>query len=200
MRVVVCFMGLALAYFWVASQSYAATLLIKDNTLVKITGLQAGDKFYDVEFVDGSCVELFDGCDEESDFLSLPNDQLENLTTALSDQISSFLEWCVDFGINGVDTGGNITFIMPQGPSDDPAQVNAQTATYSSATAIWSYIVGTHYSNTSSTNADGSIVYIITSENGDIDMPAVPLPPALLLFFGAGMVLLRFVKVKARNA
>lgn len=46
-----------------AFASQAATL-----TSSGATGLDVGGTFYDVEFVDGSCIDLFDGCDQTSDF------------------------------------------------------------------------------------------------------------------------------------
>jgi len=52
--------------FWLsaAAMGQAATLSASGATGVEVNGT-----LYDVEFVDGSCVNLFDGCDETSDFL-----------------------------------------------------------------------------------------------------------------------------------
>jgi hypothetical protein len=46
------------------------TLIIDPNTLVLdgATGVELNGSFYDVEFVDGTCVVLFSGCDSTSDF------------------------------------------------------------------------------------------------------------------------------------
>lgn len=42
---------------------------------------------YDVQFVDGSCIELFSGCDEVSDFAFANKDEAKKASKALFDQV-----------------------------------------------------------------------------------------------------------------
>ena len=41
---------------------------IVDGQLVGATGVEVDGSFYDVVFDEGSCVSIFSGCDEVSDF------------------------------------------------------------------------------------------------------------------------------------
>jgi hypothetical protein len=50
------------------SSSSAATLNIVGGELVGASGVDVGGTLFDVTFVDGTCVALFGGCDEVSDF------------------------------------------------------------------------------------------------------------------------------------
>ena len=52
-----------------AGLAMAATSLVFENgELIGAHGLAVGDQIYNVEFVDGSCVDLLNGCNEPSDF------------------------------------------------------------------------------------------------------------------------------------
>lgn len=44
------------------------TLSIDSGQLLGATGVDVGGLLYNVEFMDGSCIELFGGCDQQSDF------------------------------------------------------------------------------------------------------------------------------------
>lgn len=52
-----------------ANDARAQTLDIQAGRLMGAFGVQVNGTFYDVAFVDGTCVSLFDGCDEPSDFV-----------------------------------------------------------------------------------------------------------------------------------
>ncbi len=39
-----------------------------DGLLIGATGLNVGGTLFDIRFLDGSCIDIFDGCDETSDF------------------------------------------------------------------------------------------------------------------------------------
>lgn len=56
-------MLLAAAFALTASASSAATITFAGARDVSVNGV-----LYDVEFIDGSCVSLFNGCDDPSDF------------------------------------------------------------------------------------------------------------------------------------
>ena len=53
----------------VASDARGQTLDIQLNVLMGATDVQVGGTLYDVVFVDGTCIELFDGCDDLTDFV-----------------------------------------------------------------------------------------------------------------------------------
>jgi hypothetical protein len=71
-----------------ASTANAAALLVNSNgILTGATGVNVGGVLYDVEFVDGTCVNLFTGCDEPSDFAFQTLDAALVASQALLDQV-----------------------------------------------------------------------------------------------------------------
>ena len=52
----------------VASGANAATLNVAGGLLIGASGVNVGGSLYDVEFLDGTCIALFSGCDDLSDF------------------------------------------------------------------------------------------------------------------------------------
>jgi len=46
----------------------APTLVVNGGILEGATGVDVGGTLYDVTFMDGSCADVFDGCDESADF------------------------------------------------------------------------------------------------------------------------------------
>jgi len=48
--------------------SNSATLIVNNGTLMGATGVDVNGTLYDVSFLDGTCVELYNGCDDNSDF------------------------------------------------------------------------------------------------------------------------------------
>lgn len=65
----------------------AATIQVEGGELVGATDLQAGDAIVDVSFVDGSCAEVFDGCDELSDFQQFENEFARSILEAIRDDV-----------------------------------------------------------------------------------------------------------------
>ena len=51
-----------------ALNASAATFVVEEGTILGITDLELGSALYDVEFVDGTCIEFFSGCDGADDF------------------------------------------------------------------------------------------------------------------------------------
>lgn len=47
---------------------HAAVLSISGDKLQGATGVNVGGTLYNVEFIDGSCVDVFSGCDQATDF------------------------------------------------------------------------------------------------------------------------------------
>lgn len=49
--------------------AHATALVVSDGLLVGASGVSVNGKLYDVEFLDGTCLEIFEGCDSASDFV-----------------------------------------------------------------------------------------------------------------------------------
>ena len=90
-----------------AHLSLAATLDVVGGSLRGASGVDVAGAFYDVEFVEGTCVALFGGCDEASDFPFTDADS-QLAAQALLDQV--FL----DGPLGAFDTSPELT----QGCSD----------------------------------------------------------------------------------
>ena len=59
---------LSAVLFFVAGAAQAATLNVVGGQLMGASGVDVGGTLYDVQFLDGSCSALFNGCDADSDF------------------------------------------------------------------------------------------------------------------------------------
>ena len=59
---------LSVVLFFVAGAAQAATLNVVAGQLMGASGVDVGGTFYDVQFLDGTCIDLFNGCDDTSDF------------------------------------------------------------------------------------------------------------------------------------
>ena len=60
---------IALLSLGVAGLGTAAVLIVQDGQLVGALGVDVAGDVYDVDFVDDTCVNLFDGCDSDEDFV-----------------------------------------------------------------------------------------------------------------------------------
>jgi hypothetical protein len=65
----------------------AATLQVVGGQLVGATGVDVGGSLFDVEFVDGSCITLFSGCDSGADFTFQTLADANSATAALFAQV-----------------------------------------------------------------------------------------------------------------
>lgn len=65
----------------------SATLIITNGELVGATGVLVDGAFYDVAFKDGSCVSLYNGCDDASDFIFAGNTASQAASEALLAQV-----------------------------------------------------------------------------------------------------------------
>lgn len=67
---------------------HAATLLVDANgILTGAAGVEINGSMFDVSFLDGSCVDLFNGCDEVSDFVFSFGGDASRAATALFEQV-----------------------------------------------------------------------------------------------------------------
>ena len=68
---------LSAVLFFVAGSAQATTLNVVGGQLMGASGVVVGGTLYDVEFISGSCIALFTGCDDASDFtFQTPGDAL----------------------------------------------------------------------------------------------------------------------------
>ena len=71
-----------------ASAAPAAELVIDGNgELTGAAGVDVGGTLYDVEFLDGTCASVFDGCDSNSDFAFSSLSETNLAAQALLDQV-----------------------------------------------------------------------------------------------------------------
>ena len=88
-----------------ASTVNAATLLVNGSGLLTgATGVNVEGTLYDVEFVDGTCVALFTGCDSVTDFTFITQAAADNASQALLDQV------LLDTGLGAFDSNATLTF------------------------------------------------------------------------------------------
>ena len=97
------------------SSTNAATLNVVGGRLIGASNVDVGGTLYDVEFVDGTCIDLFTGCDDASDFAFTTAAAAGLASQALLDQVflddistydsSPFLTFgCTNLGFCDVDT------------------------------------------------------------------------------------------------
>ena len=70
-----------------ASNAYAATLNVVGGQLMGASNVLVGGSLYDVQFLDGSCIDLYNGCDDVSDFTFQTEASALLASQALLDQV-----------------------------------------------------------------------------------------------------------------
>ncbi|MGB5104126.1 MAG: hypothetical protein WBO04_12550 [Steroidobacteraceae bacterium] len=78
----------------------AMTLQVTGGVLTGATGVNVGGTLYDVEFVDGTCIALFDGCDSPADFAFGTAADAELASWALESQVLLNVAGVGDFDSN----------------------------------------------------------------------------------------------------
>jgi len=78
---------LAAVLVLMASGAQAATLNVIDGILHGAFGVDVGGALYDVEFLDGTCIDLFTGCDEQADFTFTDEASATLASEALLDEV-----------------------------------------------------------------------------------------------------------------
>lgn len=87
----------------VASTAAAATLNVLGGQLLGASNVNVGGNFYDVQFLDGTCIALFDGCDSAVDFAFTTQANAQLASQALLDQVF------IDGGSGLFDTDPELT-------------------------------------------------------------------------------------------
>jgi hypothetical protein len=82
---------LAIVLVLIAGGAQAATLNVVGGQLHGAFGVDVGGTLYNVEFLDGTCIALFNGCDAVSDFTFQSSALAASASQALLDQV--FLRW-----------------------------------------------------------------------------------------------------------
>jgi len=109
-----------------ASSTTAATLNVVGGQLLGASGVIVGGSSYDVAFIDGTCIALYNGCDSISDFTFQSHDAAVLASQALLDQV--FL----DVGAGVFDSVPNLT----TGCEADPVECRAMTPYEASSTSL----------------------------------------------------------------
>ena len=96
---------------------FAATLNVVDNQLVGASGVNLGGELFSVEFVDASCVDVFNGCDAVSNFDFQTSKDATAASQALLDQVftdsnSERLNDPLTF-VNGIEDSALAQFATP---------------------------------------------------------------------------------------
>ena len=87
MRLLFSLVALFVSLF-LASAASAATLIVNSSgILTGATGVNVGGTFYDVEFVDGTCIALFEECDSVNDLDFTTEADAVAASQALLDQV-----------------------------------------------------------------------------------------------------------------
>jgi hypothetical protein len=81
--------------------SAAPILVIDHNQLLGVNNVDVNGQLFNVQFVEGSCVNLFSGCNDDSDFDFKTSDAAASAAQALIDQV---------FAGNLLDTNPELTF------------------------------------------------------------------------------------------
>jgi len=70
-----------------ATGAQAVTLNVVGGQLMGASGVDVGGSLYDVQFVNGTCIDLYNGCDEVSDFTFQSEASAGLASQALLDQV-----------------------------------------------------------------------------------------------------------------
>jgi hypothetical protein len=78
---------LAAVLVLMAGGAQAATLNVVGGQLMGASGVLVDGSLYDVQFLDGTCIDLYNGCDEDSDFTFQTEASAVLASQALLDQV-----------------------------------------------------------------------------------------------------------------
>lgn len=93
----------------VAGLSHGATLDIRNGMLFGASGVEVNGSFYDVAFRDGTCIELFDECNENTDFPFTDPSNLNDSTLGLAANAALLDQVFVDSPAGAFDTSPDLT-------------------------------------------------------------------------------------------
>jgi len=99
-------LSVAVLFILTASAASAATLNVSGGQLLGASDVIVAGDLYNVEFLDGTCIDLYSGCDDVSDFTFQTEAAALLASQALMDQV--FVDGAFSF-----DTSPSLTFGCP---------------------------------------------------------------------------------------
>lgn len=176
----------AMFVFSLPTESRGASLII-DHTgatpeLLGATGVDVGGTLYNVEFVDGTCILLFDGCDNLSDFDFTSQVTAEAAAQALLDQVFIDLAFPDLFDTQPEFTFGCASFLrcdlwIPFGPGDPVDFATAINGDMEASDSVGSFFINPLTDTT-------PIEDVAWARFTPVQVPE----PATLLLLGAGLM------------
>jgi len=92
-----------------STSSYGVVLNIDGGNLLGASGVNVEGTLYDVQFLDGTCIELYNGCDQNSDFPFTNTSDLNDVALG-SAAMSALLEQVfIDSALGLFDTNPGLT-------------------------------------------------------------------------------------------
>lgn len=86
MKLTSCF-SLVLGFLAIGMDAGSATLKVSDGELMGASAVIVEGRTYNVEFLDGTCIERFNGCDDPSDFVFQNQASATFAASALLEQV-----------------------------------------------------------------------------------------------------------------
>lgn len=181
-------LSIAVLCLLAASSASAATLNVVGGQLLGASGVIVNGNSYDVAFVDGTCISLFDGCDEPSDFTFNQQGLASDASQALLDQV--FL----DLGASPQDYDsspeltsgcgiGTLCSAITPWRYKNASDVDAYLANNNSDATPDTNTLNKFQSRTADLSADSSAVYAVWT-------PSVIPEPGTALLMGLGLIAL----------
>lgn len=190
------FAMITLGFLALTPSAQAVTLNVVGGQLLGASGVDVGGTLYDVEFLDGSCVALFGGCDDISDFAFQTQADAALAAQSLLDDV--FIDGAQgSFGSSpaltrGISSSAFASIVIPHG------FFNANTIEFFTAFITPTFNItggaGTFNVNTDLSDLDG----FTYSRFSPTPLSVVPLPPAGILF-GSGLIFLVALSRRARK-
>jgi len=184
-------LGLLVTIFC-SSISYGAVLNIQNGILFGATGVDVNGVLYDVSFQDGTCPELYNGCDQDSDF-PFSNPQ-NDVTLGLAANLALLDQVLIDSPLGAFDSAPELTNGCF---ATDGCQLNTPLFLSQGGTGLgilWIFNRDDNDVDTGTGSGGGSVafdtsigfpdsnVYVIWSQSS-----AVPIPATIWLF-GSGLL------------
>lgn len=158
--------GTILAMLLLTNTASAATL-----SATGATNVDVGGTLYDVAFVDGSCQEIFGGCDATSDFTFDTRDDAEAAATSLMAVFQENAAFNDDPRlISGCESSQFCLMLVPYGLSDIDVSFSAYTNNVLGGPA--DFVEDSELATFTDTRARGEMVYTVWTPVSEVPVPA----------------------------